>query len=741
MTSYPTSSPPSPNTTNADDRSPTWMYRLSQIMVVGIPLTSILAGWMGQLQRPNNTAQTYNPLIHGINPSAEEGRKGLESTGIFLNQYSTDFSKSVQSIWRLSTVLPSDILRYGFRGFSQLYLQPLLEIVRRTSTAFSSPVVQEAILPTVNGKNLEGAKEFYPHLTHYEFEALKKEMEGLQLNDLEGLQDALLKDSMVSVKEKNPYKNLSYAMNSLVFNRKNPNTGHYEKVPLSHLPQFTRHIRIMTELDSMARQNATLSKYGARDIPCYTTACLASDLNASKETPLSQIHIQNKAEIQHELFNGPVAAYHHVVRTLKLGDFMTDYQHFLQLAAQGRLAHDNHIQRGVGQQLLNMSSTDPLERQYPVESAFLNHLFQFIELNENSQKQAKADYILLGRNRLGYIKHALLEELTQAPKGEISASDAIESVLNKLVHHHSLLLNDRKQHALDIEFDPQGALNLKQTDLKRVSQDLNVKLDNLRGLVKESHHLLNDPKVTTEAFRQQHQRLLQQFERERLELATIFPSHHHEGIHALRRVLQPRHQDAYTFVTQGIRHHIAMNHVIPKMKSRMQVPEVIINSILGFTFLGFVWNAFDVHRVQPYEAKMTDKKGNVKGAGLMLGLSVLPGISLFTGLMTNNILRNLTKNSPILRFLAATGVGLSVSSFCAYHLVRGHLEAKPDAPLPKLFTVRSHVDFFHHNHSEMTKQVKVHERLHNCHQTHPFKNWPSTITPSTTLSVTYPTAR
>jgi hypothetical protein len=194
---------------------------------------------------------------------------------------------------------------------------------------------------------------------------------------------------------------------------------------------------------------------------------------------------------------------------------------------------------------------------------------------------------------------------------------------------------------------------------------------------------------------------------------------------ALNKVLQEglienSTKNAYTFVTQGIRHYIAIHHSIPSAKKRMIVPEVLLNSILGFSFLGFLWNALDVHRVQPYESKISDKKGDVTGSGLMLGLAIVPGASLFTGLLASGALRKWTQDSPTMRFAIASIVGLATSSFCAYHLVRGRLESKPDVTVRKRFSLNSRVEIFHSHHSEIIKQVKAHQRVHRTNERRPY---------------------
>jgi hypothetical protein len=711
-----------PSTTNpqdakAQDFQEMAMFRLSQALVVGVPLSSVLAGWLEQVNRPKYTPSTYNANIHGINPLAQEGGKGLQTNTNFLSEYSTDFSKAMQSAWRLTTVLPTDVLRYGFRGFSQLYLQPLLEMVRRASRGLSSPMIREAILPTVNGRNLEGARDFYLHLSNWEFDELKKELGDSGLHQLEGLQDALTKDSMT--KSGKDYQHLAQAMSTLTFHRLNSETGQYETIPLSRLPQLTKHIRIMTQPDRLAGTNATLSKYGTRNIPNYST----TQLQDGKVVQLP------KADIQHDLFTGPVGAYEHVVHTLKLDSFMPEYQQFLQLASQGRFATNGTFHRGAAQRLFDMHTSEPIERDHRINHAFLEYLFQFAKLKGKGEGQ-----IPFGRDTLGYIKHSLLKELSEPidtsklkdpqEKKKIQ-SERLMSVLRKVVGNESLVLDDNTTKRIGMHFDENKALNIESMGISNFAKEVNPHLERLRANVEAVRALLNDPQMTSKAFQTESQKLLADFELERLRLASVFPSSHPKGVAALNKVLQEglienSTKNAYTFVTQGIRHYIAIHHSIPSAKKRMIVPEVLLNSILGFSFLGFLWNALDVHRVQPYESKISDKKGDVTGSGLMLGLAIVPGASLFTGLLTSGALRKLTQDSPTMRFAIASIVGLATSSFCAYHLVRGRLESKPDVTVRKRFSLNSRVEIFHSHHSEIIKQVKAHQRVHRTNERRPY---------------------
>ncbi|MFN9691703.1 MAG: hypothetical protein ACK551_06350 [Vampirovibrionales bacterium] len=727
MMSMPQSGTNTVNANTQDQKSPEYrdkmMFRLSQALVVAIPLSSVLAGWIEHLKQPKNTPTTYNANIHGINPMAQEGGKGLQNKASFLNQYSTDFSKSVQSAWRITTVLPTDILRYGFRGFSLLYIQPLLEIVRRISRSLSSPMIREAILPTVNGRNLEGAREFYPHLTNYEFSELKKEIGDSQLDQLEGLQDALTQDSMA--KNGGDYKYLSHAMNVLKFHRVNPETGKYETMPLSRLPVLTRHIRIMTQPDSLAATNATLSKYGHRHIPNYSTTQLVD----------GKIVQLGKAAIQHDLFTGPVGAYEHVVHNLKLGDFMPEYQQFLQLASQGRFATNGIFHRDVAQRLFDMHTSEPVERDFRINHAFLEYLFKFAKLEGKGEGQ-----IPFGRDTLGYIKHSLLKEFSQPldpskiknPEDKRTLeNERLMSVLRKVVGNESLVLDDNTTRKIGMHFDGDRALNIESMGISNFAKEVGPHLERLRTNVEAVKALLNDPHISPERFQAESKKLLAEFELERLRLATVFPSSHPKGVAALNKVLQEglvenSIKNAYTFVTQGIRHYIAIHHTIPSAKKRLIVPEVLLNSILGFSFLGFLWNALDVHRIQPYEAKISDTKGDVKGSGLMLGLAIVPGATIFTSLLASGALRKWTQDSPTLRFAISSIAGLAISSFCAYHLVRGKLESKPDVAQKKRFSLKSRVEIYHTHHSEIIKQVKNHQRVHRTNEIRPY---PKTLSP------------
>ncbi len=702
--SQPKATTPQPSTPDSQEMA---MFRLSQALVVGVPLSSILVGWIEHLKTPKNTPSTYNANIHGINPFADEGGKGLQKKTNFLSEYSTDFSKAVQSAWRLTTVLPSDVLRYGFRGFSQLYLQPLLEMVRRASRGLSSPIIREAILPTVNGRNLEGARAFYAHLTDYEFQELKKELGDFKLEDLEGLQDALTKDSMA--KRGEDYYYLSQAMSVLKFHRLNPETGKYETMPLSRLPQLTRHIRIMTQPDRMAISSAPLSKYGDRNVPNYSTTQVVD----------GEVVQLGKADIQHDLFTGVVDAYQHVVNTLKLGDFMPEYQQFLQLASQGRFATNGTFHKQHAQRLFDMHTSEPIERDYRINHAFLEYLFKFATLKGKGEGQ-----IPFGRDTLGYIKHSLLKEMSE-PLDTGNTRDAkierLTTILEKVVGNESLVFNDNTTKKIGMRFDEEKALNIEAMGIPKFAEEISPFLEDLRQNVEAVKALLEDTNMTAQKFQTESQRLLADFELHRLRMATVFPSSHPKGVAALNKVLQEglikkSTKNAYTFVTQGLRHYVAIHHSIPDAKKRMIVPEVLLNSVLGFSFLGFLWNALDVHRVQPYESKISDKKGDVKGSGIMLGLALLPGATLFTGLLASSALRKLTQNSPTLRFAIASLVGLGTSSFCAYHLVRGHLESKPDVALKQRFSLKSRVEIFHSHHSEIIKQVKAHQRVHRSSQ-------------------------
>ncbi len=673
-----------------------FMYRLSQLLVVGVPLSAILTGWLNEKQQAQVSHKNYSLATHGVNLNASEGAKSVHKSAEFLNEYSTDFSKAVQAAWRLTTVLPTDILRYGFRGFSQLYIQPLLEFVRRTSRSLISPIIQEAILPTLNGKNLQGARSLYPHLTHYEFQELQKELNGLQLHQIEGLHELLTKDSL-----RGEIKLIPDALKVMPFYRENPKTGRYEKTEMSQLPYLMRHIELMVRPDDYAADSATLAKYGWRNIPHYSTQRLVN----------GQMKQQNKAAIQHELFSGSVSAYRHVVDTLKLGDFMPEYQQFLQLAAQGRLTHRNKVDKSVAKELFTMGVQEPLERDYRVNSAFLNHLFEFVELRSPKTNEA----LPFGRNTLGYVQNSLLKEMSGlSPESQGLTPEArLEKVLSKIVHSPSLILNQDTRHKVDIQFDPQGKLNLKEADLKSVSQKLNLHLNRMRSFVEESKALLKTPRLSPTAFQNAHQKILQQFEHERLLMGSVFPSRNHEGVSALNKVLEQQGKEAYQFVTQGIRHYIAMYRTIPMVKDRMLFPEVLVNSLLGFSFLGLLWNALDVHRIQPYEAKIANSKGDVKGSGTMFALSLLPGITLMTGLLANGALRKWTHNSPVMRLLIASTVGLGTSSFCAYSLIRGRMESKPEQPLERNFKLKTNVEIFHHTHDDIVKALKKHQTVYH----------------------------
>lgn len=710
-------SPPSPTTPSPLQKAPSQdyaMWRLAQALVVGIPLTSILAGWVEQLQRPANTPTSFDVNIHGVNPLAEEGGRALHHKANLLSEYSTDFSKAVQSAWRVTAVLPTDILRYGFRGFSQLYVQPVLEIVRRISRGLTSPMIREAILPTVNGRNLEGAREFYPHLTDFEFNQLQQEVGDLQLHQLEGLQDALTSDSMTQSGKDFYY--LSQAMNVLKYNQWNPQTRRYQSMPLSSLPMLTRHIRIMTQPERMAKTSATLAKYGHREIP----------LTYTSEVWNGQYRLLGKAEIQHDLFTGPVGAYEHVVKTLKLGDFMPEYQQFLQLASQGRLASNGTLNRKMAERLFNLHTTEAMERDFRVGHAFLEYLFGFAQLKNKGEGQ-----IPFGRDTLGYIKHSLLRELS-TPMGvndynepQHIGHERLVRVLKKVIGNESLVLDDNTTRKVRMTFDENRALNIQSMGVEQFATAVRPSLERLRSNVDAVKALLNNPQLTAEQFQAECKKRLAEFELERLRFATIFPSNNTERRGALNKIveegLSPQSvKNAYTFVTQGIRHYIAFHHTIPNAKKRMIVPEVLVNAFLGFSLLGFVWNALDVNRIQPYESQISDKKGNVKGAGLMLGLSILPGATLFTGLLTHGALRRWTQDSPTLRFAVASLAGLATTSFCAYHLVRGHLESKSDVDAKQRFSLNSRVEIFHSHHSEIIKQVKAHQRVHRTNERRPY---------------------
>ena len=712
------SNTPEPNTQTTPQKAlpskDSAMLRLAQALVVGVPLTSIVAGWVEQLKRPPNTPSTYNVSLHGVNPNAQEGGRALHHKANLLSEYSTDFSKAVQSAWRITAVLPTDILRYGFRGFSQLYIQPLLEIVRRISRGLSSPMIREAILPTVNGRNLEGAREFYPHLTDFEFNQLQQEVGDLQLHQLEGLQDALTSDSMTESGE--DFKYLSQAMNVLKFNRWNPQTRRYESLPLSSLPVLTRHIRIMTQPDLMARTSAPLAKYGHRDIPLFPTSQVKD----------GEVVLLGKAEIQHALFTGPLGAYEHVVNTLKLGDFMPEYQQFLQLASQGRFASNGSLNRKMAERLFNLHTTEAIERDFRVGHAFLEYLFGFAKLKDKGEGQ-----IPFGRDTLGYIKHSLLRELS-TPVGvndynepQHMVDERLVRVLKKVIGNETLVLDDNTTKRVGMIFDKNKVLNIESMGVERFAQEVSPSLKRLRSNVEAVKALLNNPQLTAEQFQSECKKRLAEFELERLRFATVFPSNNPERRGALNKIVEEGLsgqyvKNAYTFVTQGIRHYIAFHHTIPNAKKRMIVPEVLVNSFLGFSLLGFVWNALDVNRIQPYESQISDQKGNVKGAGLMLGLSILPGATLFTGLLTHGALRRWTQDSPTLRFAVASLAGVATTSFCAYHLVRGHLEGKSDVSSKQRFSLNSRVEIFHSHHSEIIKQVKAHQRVHRTNERRPY---------------------
>jgi hypothetical protein len=472
----------------------------------------------------------------------------------------------------------------------------------------------------------------------------------------------------------------------------------------------------MTQPDRMARTSSTLAKYGLRDIPFTNTS----------EVWDGSYKLLGKAAIQHELFTGPVGAYEHVVKTLKLGDFMPEYQQFLQLASQGRFASNGTLNRKMAQRLFDLHTTEPVEREFPVGHAFLNYLFGFAKLKGKGEGQ-----IPFGRDTLGYIKHSLLREMS-TPVGVNDynepahmADERLVRVLKKVIGNETLVLDDNTTRRVGMIFDQNKALNIESMGVEQFAKEVSPNLERLRNNVEAVKALLNNPQLTAEQFQSECKKRLAEFELERLRFATIFPSNNPEKRGALNRIVEEGLSEkyvknAYTFVTQGIRHYIAFHHTIPNARKRMIVPEVLVNAVLGFSLLGFVWNALDVNRIQPYESQISDQKGNVKGAGLMLGLSILPGATLFTGLLTHGALRRWTQDSPTLRFAVASLAGLATTSFCAFHLVRGHLEGKPDVSSKQRFSLNSRVEIFHSHHSEIIKQVKAHQRVHRTNERRPY---------------------
>jgi hypothetical protein len=697
-----------PNDDVADFVQSDAAYRTAQVLTVAIPASSILAGRLAEATKGKATPSNYNPALHGINPRANAfgARVAVNSGAEMLSTYSSDFSKMVQNFWRLTTVLPSDILRWGFRGFSQIYIQPLLELVRLNSRTLVAPAIQQTVLPTYRGKSIAQSRDLYPHLTDGQHYQLAKEVDGKHLSQIEGLFNVLTENAAGT-----QYGLIPRAVDDLAVNVKDAK-GQWVKQSLREAyPALCEHLSLLSNPDGIMADRATIAKYGVDHFPI---------LRMYREID-GDIRNLPKTSIQAKIFNGPVGAFRHM-KAIQLDQFMPNFYSHLDLAARGHFTQEGkkaiQVDRASAISSLSVSMDKPNERNARATHALVEYFTNFMQIDEADAKKTHNRWVPGLPPMVEELKRNYKLKLLKQQQPFSEESTLLREMFSHLRDKEIMLGYDRK-NTIHSTFDPKDKLGLTKSGKSShtLAKDIAPILDNLNAIVQRSHELTRDTTVSAADYQKQHAELLSLFEYERLKLGHVFPGSNTENYNALSRALSGYGKDSAVYKTTQwmLRSRNAMQFRAPELKKSIVLPQVILNALMGFGFLSLVWNALDVHQIQPYEYNITQKKGDVKGSGALMLASVVPGASLFAGLMSNGVLRSLTKNSPLKRFIISAGVGVGTATALAYELVHGAMMRKKDNPKAKGVNLNANLEIFHHNHNEIKEMIQEHRREHHSH--------------------------
>jgi hypothetical protein len=683
-------------------------YRTAQILTVAIPASSIVAGKLSDVAKGKPSPTNFNAAVHGLNPGADSLGlgKSLSNGAEVLSTYSSDFSKMVQNFWRLTTVLPTDVMRWGFRGFSQIYIQPLLELVRLNSRALVAPAIQQTLLPTYKNKSIAESKDLYPHLTHGQHYQLAKEMEGKHLTQLGGLFNVLTENAAGT-----RFEHLPRAMDDLTVDVRNTQ-GRWVKQSLRQAyPTLCEHLSLLANPDTIMADRATIAKYGVDHFPVMRMHKIEND--NVKNLP--------KVDIQARIFNGPVGAFRHMKAT-QLDAFMPQFYAHLELAARGQFTREGknatQVDRSSALASLSIGMDKSRERENRTTHALVEYLTSFMQLKEGDATKTHHAWIPGLPSMFEELKRNYKLKLMKQNNTFEKDPTLLREMISNLREEELMLGYDRK-NTLHSTFDPKDKLGLKASGKSShmLAKEIAPVLDALSTIVQESHELTLDKTINAETYQKRHVHLLEQFEHERLKLGHIFPGKNADNYNSLTRALSGYGKDSIVYNTTQwmLRSRNAMQFRTPELKNSIVLPQVILNALLGFGFLSLVWNALDVHQIQPYEYNVSQKKGDVKGSGGLMLLSVIPGASLFTGLMSNGLLRTLTKNSPLKRFVISSSLGVATATALAYELVHGAMRRKKDNPRAKGVTLKANLEIFHHNHHEIKELLQEHQREYHSH--------------------------
>jgi hypothetical protein len=710
------------------------IYKLSQGLSVGIPLSSFLPELIRHYSQKPPTPTTYSARVHGINPKAVP-KQALRSKGSgwieVLSAYSSDFSKMVQNFWRLTTVLPGDIMRWGFRGFSQIYIQPLLEVVRAGSRNLIAPAIQQTLLPTLNGKPFEASGALYPHLQPDAFHRLAEEVKDVKLSQLGGLFNVLTDKSATA-----SYEHLPTAMQSLKVHRQN-SQGHWEAKSFARAyPALAHHLNWMARGDDIMADNATLAKFNLADMGGLDVLRLHTPDSSAGYAALKP---DAKVNLQNMIYNGTVGAFRHL-KSVKLDEFLSPFASHLELAANGHFTDvrkpNGSFHARTAKASLEQAASLKENRSRIAIDGFVDYFMQFIHINEQDAKLKHLKWMpfyptILEQGRLNFKHHLELQKKANVPFAQDPGQ--LEHFF-RVLYGGTLMLGDRVDKEISFQFDPEDVLGVKHEGVQPATFAAKMAplLDRLIAIEEQSRSAMNQPGQAGEHYQKEHQRLLKDFEHTRMAMGTQLGVTG-ENRTALKRVLSynRHHQngsshDAMGLATQGathtdrlsdlsrLSHHYtltnwmmrsrnALYHRSAALKESIVTPQVMVNALLGFSFLSFVWNSLDVHQIQPYEYNVDQRKGDVKGSGGLMLWSIVPGASLFTALMSNGALRSLTRNSPMKRFMISAGVGVATATGLAFELVRGAMAHKKEHPKKRTVRVNANLEIFHHNQSEIRR--------------------------------------
>ncbi|MCX5920955.1 MAG: hypothetical protein NTW61_06530 [Candidatus Melainabacteria bacterium] len=661
------------------------------------------------------------------NPALDNTEGWVGNLIAWSNLFSSDAAKVGLNAWRQGLVDITRRLDYAWRSASQVPMQYIQEIVRRTTRSEIAPLFTAELFPRGNGYRLEEAdRTLYNHLSTQQFAALKA-FDNKYCFDVEKMGDlstALLDDSSGLRYTQIPDL-LSYFTCEL--ETKDPTTGkgtgQYETFSFRPNSALATHLKWkLAAEDTLAEQikHFDLLHPAAQHVPYLNYG--AKSEHHIREVGQLVLNATNHVK-QVGVFNQLPTVYQFLIQASR-GDFT------LVGEANGKETNQLNLPLAFNVFASNLHK-EPWDEELPMilggQGSSLKKLDQLVLktwLGGLYHACEPEDETLAKASKFGQPSpfeatwKALWRDLKQGvddptlPVFQQRIGRAVERILSgKILLQGVDEIETRTTYAFKV--DAEDKYGLKSVSGKAFIEESAQALWHLQDTVKQCHQLVTNQgdykDLSPEAFQQAAASLLNTYYEHSFDLAATFPGKDGKELDALKSLITFNKQaalgngneeavGAYNLLKLVNESRHLRERRLTSIVKASSIPQLVATVTAGLIATGVVWNYLDNNVIQKYENDTVEKKGSVEYTDLIMVAGFVPAVLAFVGMMKMDFFKKITNNRPHLHFGLVGAIALALQTVLTVGLVRAFIATRPDMPklkphnTPGTFTAKTELN-------------------------------------------------